>query len=70
MPRERTPQQAPALTAGTLLRLDLERGQLGNQTAGTSWPCAPCAPDQLAATRRAQLLARMRRVVEDEGFAE
>jgi phosphohistidine swiveling domain-containing protein len=53
---------------GDLVRIDLERGQIAVGTA--RWPFAPLESTALAATRRAQLLARMRRVVEDEGFAE
>jgi 3-isopropylmalate/(R)-2-methylmalate dehydratase small subunit len=62
------PEAAAAISEGALLRLDLERGQL--ETAGTRWTCAPLAAPALASVRRAQLLVRMRRVVEEEGFAE
>lgn len=62
------PEAAAALSEGALLRLDLARG--GIESAGARWVAAPLAEPALAATRRAQLLVRMRRVVEDEGFAE
>ncbi len=58
------------IETGALLRLDLARGTLENQTQGTLWQFAPCAADVLAATQRAVLLTRMRRVVEDEGYGE
>ena len=53
---------------GALLRIDLERGQI--EAEGRRWSVAPLDSMALAAVRRGQLLARMRRVVEDEGFAE
>jgi 3-isopropylmalate dehydratase small subunit len=59
---------AVAVGEGELVRIDLERGRI--EAGGRGWPAPPLAPDALAAVRRGQLLARMRRVVEDEGFAE
>lgn len=53
---------------GALLRIDLERGQI--EAGRLRWQVAPLDGAALAAVRRAQLLTRMRRVVEDEGFAE
>jgi 3-isopropylmalate/(R)-2-methylmalate dehydratase small subunit len=64
------PAATAALASGALLRLDLLRGTLRDQTSGASWQTAPCSPAVLAAVQRAQLLQRMRRVVEDEGYAE
>jgi 3-isopropylmalate dehydratase small subunit len=62
------PEAAAALGEGVLLRLDLERGSL--EGAGVCWTTPPLAVAALGAVRRAQLLVRMRRVVEEEGFAE
>lgn len=62
------PGAAATIAEGALLRLDLERG--GLESGPGRWSFAPLAAAALAAARRAQLLARMRRVVEDEGFAE
>lgn len=53
---------------GALVRIDLERGRL--EVAGRRWAFTPLDAAALAPVRRAQLLARMRRVVEDEGYAE
>ncbi len=62
------PAAAAQITEGSLVRLDLERGQI--EVTGSRWEVAPTPPATLAAVRRTQLLARMRRVVEEEGFAE
>lgn len=70
LPIVATEAASATIAAGALLRLDLQRGTLEDQTHGTRWQVAPCTADVLAATRRAVLLARMRRVVEDEGYGE
>ncbi|HMQ31088.1 MAG TPA: hypothetical protein PKD53_10185 [Chloroflexaceae bacterium] len=62
------PGAAGAIAEGEVVRLDLERGRL--ESGDRSWTFAPLGPEAIAAARRAQLLARMRRVVEDEGYAE
>lgn len=59
-----------AIPPGSIVRLDLARGAIAHQPSGTTWRVAPCAPGIIAAVQRTQLLARMRRVVEEEGFAE
>lgn len=64
------PAAVAAVAAGHILRLDLERGQIEERATGRRWDCAPSTPAVRAAVQRAQLLARMRRVVEDEGYAE
>lgn len=63
------PDAVAIIPMAALLRLDLERG-LVEARETDRWQATPCPADVLAATRRAQLLARMRRVVEDEGYAE
>lgn len=63
------PAAAAAISSGDLLRLDLARGSI-EVRGGTRWQTAACPEPMLAAVRRNQLLSRMRRVVEDEGFAE
>jgi 3-isopropylmalate/(R)-2-methylmalate dehydratase small subunit len=68
LPLLAAPQAAAAIPEGAVVRLDLERGQI--EADGQRWACSPLDPPALAAARRAQLLARMRRVVEDEGYAE
>jgi 3-isopropylmalate/(R)-2-methylmalate dehydratase small subunit len=60
---------AQAIPAGALLRIDIARGNI-EVPGGAGWQSDPCAEPVIAATQRAQLLIRMRRVVEDEGFAE
>jgi len=62
------PGAAAAIAEGVVMRLDLERGRIEDRANGAIYDAPPCAPELIAATRRAQLLARMRRVVEDEGF--
>jgi 3-isopropylmalate/(R)-2-methylmalate dehydratase small subunit len=59
---------AAALPAGHLLRLDLERGTITDRATGSVTSFTPCSPTMIAAVRRAQLLRRMRQVVEEEGF--
>ncbi|MCS6880646.1 MAG: hypothetical protein RMK84_16435 [Oscillochloridaceae bacterium] len=68
LPILRLPAAAARLAEGALLRLDFERGRLDGD--GVVWPFTPLAPAALARARRAQMLARMRRVVEEEGLAE
>lgn len=68
LPLLAVPAATPQIAAGSLLRVDLARGRLDENGQGWAFPAPP--PDAVAAVRRAQLLARMRRVVEDEGFAE
>lgn len=62
------PGAGSALVEGDLVRLDLERGRLA--VGPSQWEFTPIRAEALASARRAQLLARMRRVVEDEGYAE
>lgn len=62
------PDAAAAITAGSVVRLDLASGRITDRATGAVYQAPPCAPDLVAAVRRAQLLARMRRVVEEEGF--
>jgi 3-isopropylmalate/(R)-2-methylmalate dehydratase small subunit len=63
-------EAAADIQSGSIVRLDLERGTIEDQEAEHVWQGEPCVPAVVAAARRAQMLARMRRVVEDEGFAE
>ncbi|PDV99505.1 hypothetical protein [Candidatus Chloroploca asiatica] len=62
------PEASTLLTEARLVRLDLERGSL--TCADTTWFYTPLERATLDAVRRTQLLTRMRRVVEDEGYAE
>lgn len=61
------PEAAASIAEGALVRLDLERGRL--EAAGEGWAIAPRGLEVRAGVRRALLLARMRRVVEDEDYA-
>jgi 3-isopropylmalate/(R)-2-methylmalate dehydratase small subunit len=63
-----SPPAAATIGAGELARIDLERGAL--EAGGRRWAFSPADQPAIAAVRRAQLLARMRRVVDDEGYAE
>ena len=62
------PAAVIAVAEGVVVRIDLERGRIEDRASGASYAAPPCAPELIAAARRAQLLARMRRVVEEEGF--
>ena len=57
-----------AITPGGVLRLDLAGGRITDRTTGAVYSVPPIAPALVDMVRRAQLLTRMRRVVEEEGF--
>lgn len=64
------PEAVTAIDSGRVLRLDLARGAIEDIMSRERWPASPCPPAMLAAVQRTQLLFRMRRVAEDEGYAE
>lgn len=69
------PAAARQFSTGDLLRLDLARGRIRCLTADaqatkSDWDCCACTPEIVQQVQRMHLLTRMRRVVEDEGFAE
>jgi 3-isopropylmalate/(R)-2-methylmalate dehydratase small subunit len=59
---------AGAVGAGVVVRIDLARGQIVDRSTGELYAMPPAAPELIEAVRRAQLLARMRRIVDEEGF--
>src|SRR5262245_61322578 len=59
---------ALAIAEGVVVRIDLARGRIEDRASGAVYDTPPCAPALIAAVQRAQLLTRMRRVVEEEGF--
>jgi 3-isopropylmalate/(R)-2-methylmalate dehydratase small subunit len=59
---------ALAIAPGSIVRLDLAGGRITDRATGASYSVPPCAPTLVDKVRRAQLLNRMRRVVEEEGF--
>jgi 3-isopropylmalate/(R)-2-methylmalate dehydratase small subunit len=61
------PQAIGAIAAGGVVRLDLT-GRIEDRSTGAVYQAPPCPPELIEAVRRSQLLARMRRVVEEEGF--
>ena len=63
-----SPAAVAAITPGGVLRLDLAAGRITDRTTGAVYSVPPCAPTLVDMVRRAQLLSRMRRVVEEEGF--
>jgi 3-isopropylmalate dehydratase small subunit len=63
-----SPDAAIAIAAGGVVRLDLARGQIEDRANRAQYPAPPSSPELIAAVRRAQLLTRMRRVVDEEGF--
>lgn len=68
MPVIEMPEAVETLSVGAVVRLDLERGELRDRSSNERFRFPPASPALLAAVRRATLLSRMRRVVEDEGF--
>jgi 3-isopropylmalate/(R)-2-methylmalate dehydratase small subunit len=63
-----SPAVVAAVTPGGVLRLDLAGGQITDRTTGAVYLVPPCTSTLVDLVRRAQLLSRMRRVVEEEGF--
>jgi 3-isopropylmalate/(R)-2-methylmalate dehydratase small subunit len=59
---------AAGIAPGAIARVDLASGTIADRSNGAVYQATPCPPELIAAARRAQLLARMRRVVEEEGF--
>lgn len=69
------PAAARQIKPGDVLRLDLARGRILCLTADaqmtrSAWDCPACTAEIIQQVQRMHLLTRMRRVVEDEGFAE
>jgi 3-isopropylmalate/(R)-2-methylmalate dehydratase small subunit len=62
------PAAVAAITPGAVVRLDLAGGRITDRANGESYPAPPCPPALVDTIRRAQLLSRMRRVVEEEGY--
>jgi 3-isopropylmalate/(R)-2-methylmalate dehydratase small subunit len=62
------PTAVAAIAPGGVVRLDLAGGRITDRTNGEVYQVPPCAPTLVDKVRRAQLLTRMRRVVEEEGF--
>ncbi len=59
---------ATAIAAGHVVRLDLAAGTIADHATGAHFSANPSTPELVAAVRRAQLLRRMRQVVDEEGF--
>jgi 3-isopropylmalate/(R)-2-methylmalate dehydratase small subunit len=59
---------ASSIAAGAIVRIDLASGTISDRGSGTVYQVTPCPPELIAAVRRSQLLIRMRRIVEEEGF--
>ena len=62
------PAAVASIAEGVVVRIDLQRGRIEDRASGAVFDAPPCAPELVAAARRVQLLARMRRAVEEEGF--
>jgi 3-isopropylmalate/(R)-2-methylmalate dehydratase small subunit len=62
------PAAVAAIAPGGVVRLDLAGGRITDRATSESYSVPPCAPALVDTVRRAQLLTRMRRVVEEEGF--
>lgn len=63
-----SPAAVAAITSGGVVRLDLAGGRITDRANGEIYQVSPCAPALVDKVRRAQLLTRMRRVVEEEGY--
>jgi 3-isopropylmalate/(R)-2-methylmalate dehydratase small subunit len=64
------PDAALSIQADSIVRLNLERGTIDDQSAQRIWRCAPTEPAVLVAMQRMLLFTRMRRFTEDEGLAD
>jgi len=62
------PAAVAAIAPGGVVRLDLAGGRITDRANGETYHVPPCAPTLVDKVRRAQLLTRMRRVVDEEGF--
>jgi 3-isopropylmalate/(R)-2-methylmalate dehydratase small subunit len=62
------PVAVASVAPSTVLRLDLANGRITDRSTGQVYQAPPCPPALVDMVRRAQLLTRMRRVVEEEGF--
>ncbi|MDZ4721282.1 MAG: hypothetical protein SH847_22710 [Roseiflexaceae bacterium] len=63
-----SPAAIQAIGPGGVVRVDLATGQITDRTTGMGFLTTPCSTKLLNAVRQAQLLSRMRQVVEDEGY--
>jgi 3-isopropylmalate/(R)-2-methylmalate dehydratase small subunit len=63
-----SPAAVASITPGGVVRLDIAGGRITDRATGANYSVPPCAPALVDTVRRAQLLTRMRRVVEEEGF--
>jgi 3-isopropylmalate/(R)-2-methylmalate dehydratase small subunit len=68
LPALACPAAVSGIAPGGVARVDLASGRIADRATGQVYQAPPCAPALVDAVRRAQLLARMRRVVEEEGF--
>jgi len=59
---------AATIAEGVIVRIDLARGWIEDRSTSATYATSPVSPELIEAVRRAQLLARMRRIVEEEGF--
>ncbi|HEU5098757.1 MAG TPA: hypothetical protein VFU22_07050 [Roseiflexaceae bacterium] len=64
------PDAVSSITPGGVVRLDLAGGRITDRITGEVYLAPPCAPALVEMVRRFQLLMRMRRVVEEEGFMD
>ena len=60
--------EAATIVPGGVVRIDLAGGKITDRASGAVFQAQPSPPELVAAVRRAELLTRMRRVVEEEGF--
>ncbi len=56
------------IAPGAIVRIDLARGTITDRGSGAAFQASACPPALIEAVRRAQLLARMRQVVDEEGY--
>jgi 3-isopropylmalate/(R)-2-methylmalate dehydratase small subunit len=64
------PDAVSSIAPGGVVRLDLGSGRITDRATGETYQAPPCSPALVAAVRRLRLLVNMRRVVDEEGFAD
>jgi 3-isopropylmalate/(R)-2-methylmalate dehydratase small subunit len=62
------PAAAQAIGAGSVVRIDLATGRIDDRVVGATYWTTPSTPELVQVVKQAQLLGRMRLVVEEEGF--
>lgn len=65
-----SPDAVAEIGAGRVVRLNLSEGSIEDRLSGRLYHATPCTPDLITSVRLAELYARMRRVIDEEGFGD